>query len=91
MASISGAARARPVPNAFGAFPVVQADADAAGTGYVGSFQPAWLSLFEKKGVDIQIGYVGSQFAEGKRTVRGDMRAALVFFRPAAFSSVTGL
>lgn len=70
---------------------VVQEDADAQGTGYVGSFQPAWLSLFEKKGVDIQLGYVGTQFAEGKRTVRADMRAALVFFRPAAFCSVTGL
>ena len=70
---------------------VVQCDADAAGAGYVGSFLPAWVSLFERRGVDIQIGYTGSQFTEGKRTVRGDMRAALVFFRPAAFCSVTGL
>lgn len=71
--------------------PVVQQDADAAGTGYVGSFQPAWCSLFEKRGIDIQVGYVGTQFTEGKRTVRGGTRMALVFFRPAAFCSVTGL
>ena len=78
-------------PERMWGLPVVQCDADSAGTGYVGSFLPAWLSMFEKKGVDIQIGYVGSQFLQGKRTVRADMRMALVFFRPAAFCSVTGL
>ncbi|MBA5777468.1 phage major capsid protein [Stappia sp. F7233] len=78
-------------PERLWGLPVVQQDADAKGTGYVGSFQPAWISLFERKGVDIQIGYVGTQFNEGKRTVRGDMRAAFVVFRPAAFCSVTGL
>lgn len=78
-------------PERMWGLPVVQCDADAAGTGYVGSFLPAWVSLFERKGVDIQMGYTGTQFTEGKRTVRGDMRAALVFFRPAAFCSVTGL
>jgi HK97 family phage major capsid protein len=70
---------------------VVQAEARDAGEGMVGSFQPAWISAFERSGVDIQVGYVGTQFAEGKRTVRGDMRMALVVFRPAAFCDVTGL
>lgn len=78
-------------PERLWGLPVVQEDADAAGTGYVGSFQPAWVSLFERQGVELAIGYVGSQFTEGKRTVRGDARAALVFFRPPAFCSVTGL
>lgn len=71
--------------------PVVQADGRSAGSGMVGSFQPAWVSLFERRGVDIQVGYVGSQFGEGKRTIRADMRAAFVVFRPAAFCDVTGL
>lgn len=71
--------------------PVVQNDARAAGSGMTGSFQPAWISAFERSGVDIQVGYVGSQFGEGKRTVRGDMRVALVVFKPAAFCDVTGL
>lgn len=71
--------------------PVIQCDADAVGTGYVGSFQPAWISLFERKGVDVQVGFVGTQFTEGKRTVRADTRSALAVFRPAAFCSVTGL
>lgn len=78
-------------PERLWGLPVIQQDAIAAGWGMTGSFQPAWISLFERKGVDIQIGYVGTQFAEGKRTVRGDMRAVLVVFRPAAFCEVTGL
>lgn len=78
-------------PDRLWGLPVVQCSADAAGTGYVGSFQPAWLSLVERRGIDVQIGYVGTQFKEGKRTIRADLRAALIFFRPAAFCSVTGL
>lgn len=70
---------------------VVQNDADAAGTGYVGSFQPEHVSAFERKGVDVQVGYVGTQFGEGKRTIRADMRAAFIVFRPTAFCTVTGL
>lgn len=70
---------------------VVQNEARAAGSGMVGSFQPAWISLFERSGVNVQIGYVGTQFLEGKRTVRADMRATLVVFRPAAFCDVTRL
>lgn len=71
--------------------PVVKQQIDAAGTAYVGSFLPDAVALFERKGIDIQMGYVGTQFAEGKRTFRADMRAALVWQRPAAFCSVTGL
>jgi HK97 family phage major capsid protein len=78
-------------PERLWGLPVVQNDARSAGSGMTGSFQPAWISAFERKGVDIQVGYVGSQFGEGKRTVRGDMRMALVVFRPAAFCDVTGL
>lgn len=70
---------------------VVQNDADAAGTGYTGSFQPEHVSGFERKGVDVQVGFAGTQFLEGKRTIRADMRAALIFFRPTAFCSVTGI
>ena len=78
-------------PERMWGLPVIQQDADAAGTGYIGSFLPAWVSLFERRGVDVQVGFVGTQFTQGKRTVRADMRMALVFFRPAAFSTVTGL
>ena len=71
--------------------PVVQNESLTENTGLVGSFEPSWISLFERRGVDIQIGFTGTQFTEGKRTVRADMRAALVVFRPAAFCTVTGV
>lgn len=71
--------------------PVVQSDNDSAGTGYVGSFMPQWITLAERAGVVVEVGYVGSQFTEGKRTMRAQMRDAFILFRPAAFGTVTGL
>jgi HK97 family phage major capsid protein len=71
--------------------PVVQADALTENTGLVGAFDPAMISAFERRGIDIQVGYSGTQFVEGRRTIRADMRVALVVFRPAAFATVTGI
>lgn len=78
-------------PERMWGLPVVQADSLTENTGYVGSFMPMWISLFEKRGVDMQVGYTGTQFVEGKRTIRADMRYAFVIFRPEAFCSVTGI
>jgi HK97 family phage major capsid protein len=66
-------------------------DADVAGTAYTGCFQSDCVTGVERKGVDIQVGFVGNQFGEGKRTIRGDCRVALVWRRPAAFCQITGL
>lgn len=71
--------------------PVVLNDALTEGTALVGSFTPEWIMLFERRGIDIQMGYVGAQFTQGLRTMRADMRGALAVFRPAAFHTVTGL
>ena len=35
--------------------------------------------------------YVNDQFIKGTKTIRADMRVALVVFRPAAFCTVTDL
>jgi hypothetical protein len=70
---------------------VAQNSADDQGTGYTGSFQQAWISLVERRGVDVQIGYVNDQFKKGQRTVRADVRSTLVVFRPPAFAQGTGL
>lgn len=78
-------------PERLWGLPVVQNEVLTAGTALVGSFEPSWITLFERRGVDLQVGYVGTQFASGLRTMRADMRAALVVFRPAAFHTVTGL
>ena len=78
-------------PERLWGLPVVQVDAGSAGTGYTGSFDVSNVALFENKGVDVAVGYVNDDFGKGKRTVRADMRAALAWFRPAAFCQVTGL
>ncbi|MFN3990047.1 MAG: phage major capsid protein [Erythrobacter sp.] len=78
-------------PERLWGLPIVQADALAENTGLVGSFDPAWIMLFERRGIDIQVGFTGTQFTAGRRTVRADMRAALVVMRPAAFHTVTGI
>jgi HK97 family phage major capsid protein len=75
-------------PERLWGLPVVQQDAEAAGWGLTGSFQPAWIGLHEKRGIDLQIGYVGDQFVQGKRTVRADTRVAFAVTRPAAFHEV---
>jgi HK97 family phage major capsid protein len=71
--------------------PIVMNDALTQGTALIGAFDPAWIMLFERRGIDIQMGYVGTQFTQGLRTMRADMRAALAVFRPAAFCTATGL
>lgn len=78
-------------PERMWGLPVIQSDIDSANTAYVGSFQPPWIMLFERRGVDVQVGFTGTQFVEGKRTIRADMRFAFVVFRPAAFGTVTGI
>jgi HK97 family phage major capsid protein len=50
-----------------------------------------YAGLYVRRGVDLQVGYTGSQFVEGEKTVRADMRVALVHFRPEAFAKVTGV
>lgn len=70
---------------------VVQIDAGSAGTGYTGAFDVSTVALHERKGVDVAVGYVNDDFGKGKRTVRADMRAALAWYRPAAFCQNTGL
>src|SRR3546814_20759384 len=77
-------------PDRLWGLPVAQNSADDQGTGYTGSFQQAWISLVERRGIDVQIGYVNDQFKKGQRTVRGDVRVALVVFRPPAFCAGPG-
>ncbi|MEL7719926.1 phage major capsid protein [Citromicrobium bathyomarinum] len=75
-------------PDRLWGLPVVQYEPMGQGKGLTGSFMPAYIELVERRGIDIQVGYVNAQFAEGKRTVRADMRAALPVYRPAAFCEV---
>ena len=75
------------VPRIWG-LPIVLADALTAGTAIVGSFQSPWITLFERRGVVVQQGWVNDQFRENRRTIRASGRWALVVYRPFAFTAV---
>lgn len=70
--------------------PVVMADALTEGTGLLGDFAN-FCSLFERRGIELKVGFDASDFVTGKQTMRADMRTAFVVFRPAAFATVTGI
>lgn len=70
---------------------VAQCDALTVGTAVVGDFANFSLMAI-KRGIEVKISDSHSTyFVEGKQAIRADMRAALVWLRPAAFCTVTGL
>lgn len=70
---------------------VVQSDGITLGTAVVGDFAN-FSELAMKRGMDVQVSNShGTFFIEGKQAIRADIRCAVVFYRPAAFCTVTGL
>lgn len=70
---------------------VVKSDAQTENTAVVGDFGRYSL-LPVRRGVDVQVSNSHDDFfIKGKQAVRADMRTALVFTRPAAFCTVTGI
>jgi len=70
---------------------VAQAQAATAGTAVVGDFAN-FSELSVRSGMDVQVSNSHSTyFVEGKLAMRADIRAALVWYRPTAFCTVTGL
>jgi hypothetical protein len=55
----------------------------------VGSFESPWITLFERRGIVVEQGWVNDQFRENRRTIRASGRWALVIYRPEAFATVT--
>lgn len=76
-------------PQRIWGLPVVLADLLTENTALVGDFM--FCQALEKRGVDIQVGYSGTQFVEGKKTVRADLRVAFCVYRSAAFCTVTSI
>jgi HK97 family phage major capsid protein len=70
---------------------IVQSDAITLGTAVTGDWQ-LHSELSVRRGIDVQVSNSHSTyFVEGKQAVRADIRAALVFYRPTAFCTITGL
>ena len=77
-------------PQTLFGVPVAQGDVMTQNTGLVGDFQN-FSMIFEKRGISIEIGYVGDQFKQGRKTMRADFRVAFLVSRPSAFCTVTSL
>lgn len=70
---------------------VAQSDAQTENTAVVGDFAN-YSELAVRRGIDVQVSNSHSTyFVEGKQALRADMRAALLWYRPAAFCTVTGI
>jgi HK97 family phage major capsid protein len=70
--------------------PVLQTEALTQGTALTGAFKQYSLLLY-RKGVEIQTGFINTQFILGEFTIRADVRAAFAVYRDAAFCSITGI
>lgn len=70
---------------------VAQAVALTENTGVVGDFAN-FSELAVRRGIDVQVSNSHADyFINGKQAMRADIRAALVWYRPAAFCTVTGI
>ncbi|WP_425154698.1 phage major capsid protein [Candidatus Palauibacter sp.] len=70
--------------------PVALGDVIAEGTGIVGDFAN-FSQLYDRRMIEVQVGYVDAQFKKGQQTIRADMRVAFAVYRATAFCTVTGI
>lgn len=59
------------------------------GTAVVADFSMTELAV--RKGLTVDVGLNGTDFAQNKQTLRAEMRAAFIVYRPTAVCTVTGL
>jgi HK97 family phage major capsid protein len=79
-----------PGPTRIWGLNVVLVQAMTENTGVVGDFAN-FSELAVRRQVTVDVGYVNDDFAKNRQTFRAEMRAALIWYRPAAFCSVTGI
>jgi HK97 family phage major capsid protein len=70
--------------------PIVESQAITLNTAVTGDFAN-FCQLVMRQGVEVQVGYSGTGFIEGKQVVRATLRAAMCWYRPSAFCLITGL
>lgn len=79
-----------PGPDTLWGIPIVQTTAVTA-TKLVAGDYTNFSGLYERRGIDIQVGFQSDDFIKGRLAIRADVRVAMVHFRVKAFGTVTGL
>ena len=69
--------------------PVVPNEASTENTGVVGD--TTYTGLYIRQEATVEVGYSGTQFVEGEKTVRATLRAAMVVRSGAKFCTVTSI
>jgi len=69
---------------------VVLAQAMTQNTGVVGDFAN-FSELSIRKNVTVDVGLINDDFGKGRQTFRSQLRAAMIWYRPTAFCTVTGI
>lgn len=69
---------------------VVESDALSENTGIVGDFRN-FSALATRRQVDLQVGFINDDFQKLRKSIRAEGRFAAVWYRPAAFATVTGI
>jgi HK97 family phage major capsid protein len=86
---IFGPPNSEEAPRIWG-LPVAWSDALTQGTAVVADFVN-FTALWFRRNIETSVGYVNDDFAKGQKSIRADLRAAFVVYRPAAVCTVTGL
>ncbi len=77
-------------PNRIWGVPVLQTTAVTVNTMIAGDYA-GFSGLYVRSGLDVSMGYVNDDFSKGKKTIRAQVRCAMVHFRTSAFGTVTGV
>jgi len=76
-------------PDTIWGIPVIQSPELAAGSVLIVDTVYTYAVL--RRGVDLQIGFDGTDFSHGRKSVRADIRMALACIRPQSVTQVTGI
>lgn len=79
-----------PGPQMLFGLPIALCDAGSAGTAVVADFAN-FTYIGERRGINVEIGYVNDNFIKGQKTIRADLRAVFTVTRAAAVTQITGL
>jgi HK97 family phage major capsid protein len=77
-------------PDRVWGLPLVLSTAVTQNTGLVGDYA-RFSALHVRKGVQVETGYINTDFTTGMVHLRAGIRAAMVHYRPSAFTQITGI